>query len=75
MTSFVHLPVRAPEDLMSLHDIKKTTETKMDQSIAAFKNNLTKVRTGRANPAHAGHGACGLLRLHGAVESGGQPVA
>ncbi len=23
----------------------------MDQSIAAFKNNLTKVRTGRANPA------------------------
>jgi ribosome recycling factor len=26
-------------------------ETKMDQSIAAFKNNLTKIRTGRANPA------------------------
>jgi ribosome recycling factor len=24
---------------------------KMDQSIAAFKNNLTRVRTGRANPA------------------------
>jgi ribosome recycling factor len=23
----------------------------MDQSIAAFKNNLTKIRTGRANPA------------------------
>ena len=36
---------------MSIADIKKTTETKMDQSIAAFKNNLTKIRTGRANPA------------------------
>jgi len=32
-------------------EIKKTTEAKMDQSIAAFKNNLTKIRTGRANPA------------------------
>ncbi|OYQ40496.1 ribosome recycling factor [Rhodoferax sp. TH121] len=36
---------------MSLVDIKTNLETKMDQSIAAFKNNLTKVRTGRANPA------------------------
>jgi ribosome recycling factor len=36
---------------MSLVDIKTTLESKMDQSIAAFKNNLTKVRTGRANPA------------------------
>ncbi|MDD0837763.1 ribosome recycling factor [Curvibacter sp. HBC61] len=36
---------------MSIADIKKTTEAKMDQSIAAFKNNLTKIRTGRANPA------------------------
>ena len=36
---------------MTIADIKKTTETKMDQSIAAFKNNLTKIRTGRANPA------------------------
>src|SRR6476469_3966429 len=26
-------------------------EAKMDQSIGAFKNNLTKIRTGRANPA------------------------
>ena len=31
--------------------IKKTMEGKMDQSIGAFKNNLTKIRTGRANPA------------------------
>jgi ribosome recycling factor len=36
---------------MTIADIKKNTETKMDQSIAAFKSNLTKVRTGRANPA------------------------
>jgi ribosome recycling factor len=31
-------------------EIKKTTEAKMDQSIAAFQHNLTKIRTGRANP-------------------------
>ena len=36
---------------MTLDDIRSTVETKMDQSIAAFKVNLTKVRTGRANPA------------------------
>ncbi len=36
---------------MTIADIKKTTETKMEQSIAAFKNNLGKIRTGRANPA------------------------
>lgn len=36
---------------MSIADIKTNLENKMDQSIAAFKNNLTKVRTGRANPA------------------------
>ena len=36
---------------MSLADIKTTLENKMDQSIVAFKNNLTKIRTGRANPA------------------------
>ena len=32
-------------------DIKKNMEGKMDQSIVAFKNNLQKIRTGRANPA------------------------
>jgi ribosome recycling factor len=31
-------------------EIKKSTEAKMDQSIAAFQHNLTKIRTGRANP-------------------------
>jgi len=36
---------------MTIADIKKTMETKMDQSIEAFKNNLSKIRTGRANPA------------------------
>jgi len=36
---------------MTIADIKKTAETKMDQSIVAFKNNLMKIRTGRANPA------------------------
>lgn len=36
---------------MSIIEIKQTVEVKMDSSIAAFKNNLTKIRTGRANPA------------------------
>ena len=36
---------------MTIAEIKSNTETKMDQSIGAFKNNLTKIRTGRANPA------------------------
>jgi len=34
-----------------ISEIKLSVEVKMDQSIAAFKNNLTKIRTGRANPA------------------------
>ena len=36
---------------MTTAEIKKTTETKMDQTSAAFTHNLTKIRTGRANPA------------------------
>lgn len=36
---------------MPIGEIKQTLVTKMDQSISAFKNNLTKIRTGRANPA------------------------
>ena len=36
---------------MPIEVIRKNLEVKMDQSIAAFKNNLTKIRTGRANPA------------------------
>lgn len=36
---------------MPIAEIKKTLESKMDHSIDSFKNNLTKIRTGRANPA------------------------
>ena len=36
---------------MDIAEISKTAEGKMDQSILAFKSNLTKIRTGRANPA------------------------
>jgi ribosome recycling factor len=36
---------------MPISDINKHAESKMDQSIESFKNNLTKIRTGRANPA------------------------
>ncbi|MEY3123765.1 MAG: hypothetical protein RLZZ573_285, partial [Pseudomonadota bacterium] len=36
---------------MAIDEIKRNLETKMDQSISAFKNNLSKIRTGRANPA------------------------
>ena len=32
-------------------EIKNNMEAKMDQSIAAFKNNLQKIRTGRPSPA------------------------
>src|SRR3954467_4498509 len=34
----------------NIPEIKKNMESKMDQSIAAFAHNLTKIRTGRANP-------------------------
>jgi ribosome recycling factor len=36
---------------MTIPEIKQNLQTKMDQSIAAFKNTLTKIRSGRANPA------------------------
>jgi ribosome recycling factor len=36
---------------MAIEEIKQNLQVKMDQSIAAFKNNLGKIRTGRANPA------------------------
>jgi len=34
----------------TIPDIKKNMEARMDQSIAAFKVNLSKIRTGRASP-------------------------
>jgi len=37
--------------MSTIAEITKTMQGKMDQSIAAFKNNMTKIRTGRANPA------------------------
>jgi ribosome recycling factor len=36
---------------MSIADIKQNTEMKMAQSLESLKNNLGKIRTGRANPA------------------------
>ncbi len=36
---------------MAIDEIKRTLDGKMDQSLAALKHNLTKIRTGRANPA------------------------
>jgi len=36
---------------MTLDEVKSSLDVKMEQSIAAFKNSLTKIRTGRANPA------------------------
>src|SRR6188474_1420413 len=35
---------------MSIADVKQLAEQKMLQSIDSFKNGLTKIRTGRANP-------------------------
>lgn len=35
---------------MPIDDIKNNAESKMDLSIESFKHNLTKIRTGRANP-------------------------
>ncbi|MCF8211367.1 MAG: ribosome recycling factor [Rhodoferax sp.] len=36
---------------MAINEIMSNLQSKMDLSIGAFKNNLTKIRTGRANPA------------------------
>jgi ribosome recycling factor len=36
---------------MTIADIRRATDGKMNQSVDAFKHNLTKIRTGRANPA------------------------
>jgi ribosome recycling factor len=36
---------------MTIADIRTQAEAKMKQSIAAFQNHLSKIRTGRANPA------------------------
>ena len=36
---------------MTIADLRSATDLKMNQSLAAFQNNLTKIRTGRANSA------------------------
>ncbi|MGE5638677.1 MAG: ribosome recycling factor [Clostridia bacterium] len=40
---------------MNIADLKKTTEQKMGKSIEAFKNDLAKVRTGRAHTGLLDH--------------------
>jgi ribosome recycling factor len=40
---------------MSIADIRKSTEQRMQKSIEAFKNDLAKVRTGRAHPGILDH--------------------
>jgi ribosome recycling factor len=37
--------------MMDIAEVSHNAETRMDQSIQALKHNLTKIRTGRANPA------------------------
>ncbi|VWX63073.1 ribosome recycling factor [Burkholderiales bacterium 8X] len=37
--------------MKTIPEIRSATDVKMNQSIAAFQANLTKIRTGRANPA------------------------
>ncbi len=36
---------------MSIADTKSNAEARMQQSVASLKHNLTRIRTGRANPA------------------------
>jgi len=36
--------------MSSIIEIKSSSELKMDQSVSAFTNSLSKIRTGRANP-------------------------
>ena len=37
--------------MSTIADIKKTTENKMTQSLESLRNNLQKIRTGRAHPS------------------------
>jgi len=37
--------------MTTIAEIRNATDTRMNQSLAAFQTNLTKIRTGRANPA------------------------
>jgi len=44
-----HFSLEKPH--MTVAEIKKTAESRMGQSIEALKQHLTRIRTGRANPA------------------------
>ena len=54
-----------------LNDVIKELQANLDKGIDAFKRDLTKVRTGRANLAILGRGACRLLRHDDAAQPGG----
>jgi len=58
---------------MSTADVKKNAESKMAQSLATLGQHLTKIRTGRANPALLDHV---MVDYYGnpTRESGGQRV-
>jgi ribosome recycling factor len=43
---------------MSVADIRKGAEQKMQRSIDAFKNDLSKIRTGRAHTGLLDHIQC-----------------
>ena len=47
---------------MSLADLKKTTERKMEKSLEALRTDLAKVRTGRAHTGLLDHVQVGLAQ-------------
>ena len=57
---------------MSIADIKKTAEQKMARSIEAFKNELHKIRTGRAHPGILDQVQVDYYGSHGADQPGRQ---
>ena len=57
---------------MTIADIKKTAEQKMAKSIEAFKDELQKIRTGRAHPGILDQVQVDYYGSHGADQPGGQ---
>jgi len=57
---------------MTIADIKKTATEKMSKSVESFKNELHKIRTGRAHPGILDQVHVELLRLDGADHPGRQ---
>ena len=56
---------------MSIADIKKNSEQKMQKSVDSFKNELAKIRTRRTHPRHHGRWKSSM-RLDGSYQPGGQ---